>query len=142
MKNKMLLIIIAVFVLVLVISLSTFFIMSKFVFSNTTDKNKLNEKIIIYSPGKEFLTNLKDTGRFIKVSIDLEVSDKKNLKPLEERTSEVRDAIISVLRNKTAEEIEGSEGQNKLKQEIIDSLNKMFGQKVIVNVYFNDFVVQ
>jgi len=142
MKNRMLIIIISVFILILAISVSTFFIMSKYVFSNSMEKNKLNEKIITYSPGKEFLTNLKDSGRYIKVTIDLEVADKKNLKPLEERTSEIRDTIISVLRNKTSEEIEGSEGQNKLKQEIIDSLNNMLGQKIIVNVYFNDFVVQ
>ena len=142
MKNRMLIIIISVFILILAISVSTFFIMSKYVFSNSMEKNKLNEKIITYSPGKEFLTNLKDSGRYIKVTIDLEVADKKNLKPLEERTSEIRDTIISVLRNKTSEEIEGSEGQKKLKQEIIDSLNNMLGQKIIVNVYFNDFVVQ
>ncbi|ADD02488.1 flagellar basal body-associated protein FliL [Thermoanaerobacter mathranii subsp. mathranii str. A3] len=95
-----------------------------------------------YSPGGEFITNLKGEEKFVKATVQLQVADKNILKTLEERNSEIRDLIIQILRSKTAQEVEGPEGQEKLKNDIKNGINKIIGEEKIINVYFDEFIVQ
>jgi len=95
-----------------------------------------------YSPGGEFITNLKGDGKFVKATIELQVADKNILKTLEERNPQIRDLIIQILRGKTEQDVEGPEGQEKLKNDIKNGINKIIGEGKIVNVYFDEFIVQ
>jgi flagellar FliL protein len=47
-----------------------------------------------------------------------------------------------VLPSKRFEEIRTLEGKTSLRNEIIVSLNGLFGQESISNIYFTEFVVQ
>ncbi|HHW56554.1 MAG TPA: flagellar basal body protein FliL [Clostridia bacterium] len=95
-----------------------------------------------YSPGGEFITNLRGNNKFVKVSVELQVADKNTLKVLEERNPQIRDLIIQILRGKTEQDIEGPEGQQRLKTDIKNEINKILGEGKIVNVYFDEFIVQ
>ncbi|MDI3477048.1 MAG: flagellar protein FliL [Thermoanaerobacterium sp.] len=95
-----------------------------------------------YSPGDEFVTNLKDDDKFIKAGVELEVYDKNVLNELKDQNPKIRDAILQILRNKTAQDLEGSAGQAKLQNEIKNEINKILGADKITNVYFDDFIVQ
>lgn len=95
-----------------------------------------------YSPGDEFVTNLKGDDKFIKAGVELEVYDKNVLNELKDQNPKIRDAILQILRNKTAQDLEGSAGQAKLQNEIKNEINKILGADKITNVYFDDFIVQ
>ncbi|KUJ91474.1 MAG: flagellar basal body-associated protein FliL [Thermoanaerobacter thermocopriae] len=135
MKSKTILIVI----LIMILSFSIAFVY----FNNFASSNKPKEITYYnYSPGGEFITNLKGDRKFVKATIKLQVADKNTLKILEERTPQIRDLIIQILRGKTDQDVEGPEGQEKLKNDIKNEINKIIGEGKIVNVYFDEFIVQ
>lgn len=92
----------------------------------------------------EILVNLADDDgkRYVKVkifvgydknsSLETELTDKKAL---------IRDAIISVLRNKKAADIV-PKNMDALKMELIQKINPLLKKGQINNIYFNDLLVQ
>lgn len=56
----------------------------------------------------------------------------------------IRDAIITVLSSKTPAEVLSVEGKETIKEELIEAINGAIGleEGPIVNVYFNEFLVQ
>ncbi|MDI6601746.1 MAG: flagellar basal body-associated FliL family protein [Thermoanaerobacteraceae bacterium] len=113
-----------------------------FVMNNNTPSSQEVKNVIYYSPGDSFITNLKGSRRYIKVDIQIELNDKSLITELNKRNAEMRDEIYSTLRDSTAEEIDGAEGQDKLRQKLVNKLVQLFDTKAITNVYFTDFVVQ
>lgn len=89
-----------------------------------------------------FVTNLKNSRHFIKVSMVIEVANKQILDEFTSKDYVVNDIIISVLSNKTDEEAADENFQAKLKNEIIAALNKQFGSGAVISIYFNEFVIQ
>lgn len=95
-------------------------------------------------PLDQFIVNLlSDSGRrFLKTSIDLELSDSDLIEELGAKTSRIRDVVIRVLSSKTVEEISTPKGKDKLKKELTNQLNAVLLDGQIVRVYFTDFVIQ
>lgn len=94
-----------------------------------------------------FLVNLADqeSTRFVKVTLRLGLDQAG----LGERLAEdqvvvaaTRDKIISILTTRTSEQILSSEGKDKLRAEIRDSVNPLLPRGKVVEVYIMDFVVQ
>ena len=54
----------------------------------------------------------------------------------------MRDAILSILTTKVADDVITNEGKQKLKKEIIEKLNEFLPDKPASDVFFTDFVVQ
>ncbi|GAB4558627.1 MAG: hypothetical protein Kow0047_03920 [Anaerolineae bacterium] len=116
----------------------------------------------IMFPLGERIVNLADPGgyRYLRTSIVLEFlpeSAEFYRLPAEERSvveeefkakltrqkAVIDDTVISILSSKTFEDIFTMEGKERLKQEIMDTLNQRLGEgKYIGAVYFTDFVVQ
>jgi flagellar FliL protein len=88
-------------------------------------------------PMAQFVVNLlsESGNRFLKVSIDLELSDPK-LQPMDHKKSLIRDIIIRTFSSKTFEEI------STLKDEVLDKINENLSDGQVKNIYFTDFVVQ
>ncbi|WAM32110.1 flagellar basal body-associated FliL family protein [Caldicellulosiruptor naganoensis] len=105
------------------------------------------EKLYIYdvNDGKPLMSNLQDTqtnvGRVIRVTVQLEVTDKKLPETMKEKNIVIADIIDSVLRSKTADELLKPEGKEKVRKEIKDRLNEIFDNKVY-NVNFGEFIIQ
>jgi flagellar FliL protein len=91
-----------------------------------------------------FIVNLADPGgnRYLKVSMQVELSDEKLAEELEKRKPQVRDIILTVLSSKTYAEISTAQGKLALKQEIIRRVNLILTTGNIVNLYFMEFVAQ
>ena len=94
-------------------------------------------------PMAQFVVNLlsESGNRFLKVSIDLELSDPK-LQPMDHKKSLIRDIIIRTFSSKTFEEISTLKGKDKLKDEVLDKINENLSDGQVKNIYFTDFVVQ
>ena len=55
----------------------------------------------------------------------------------------IRDAIISVLSNKTSEELSSPTGKELAKEEILEMVNNIFdGQREVMRVSFGQFIIQ
>ena len=95
-------------------------------------------------PLDKFIVNLSsDSGsRYLRVSMNLELSSEDMQAEVEKKTPLIRDIIIKVLSAKSYEEISTIRGKESLKDELVTELNKIFADGRIENVFFTEFVVQ
>jgi flagellar FliL protein len=79
---------------------------------------------------------------YLKVKIDLELDNVKVTEEINRRLPQFRDSILTMLSNKTHEDIKTLEGKFQLRTEIISMLNQHLSSGKIKNVFFTDFIVQ
>lgn len=79
----------------------------------------------------------------VEVGIGIDNTDKKNsptfITLIQSQEVVVRDAVISVLRTKTVEEMSQLDSQEAIKQEILEKLRAEFNSDLIYSVYFGTF---
>ena len=93
-------------------------------------------------PLDPFVVNLTDEGRFMKVTVQMEVKDRLNEPKIKDRMPVLRDAIIILLSSKSIDSINGSEGKLQLKDEMLIRANQALGKEMVKNIYFTEFVIQ
>lgn len=91
-----------------------------------------------------FIVNLADKGgnRYLRVTMDLEMTTATLTDELKERLPQVRDTILTILPNKRFDDISTAEGKNALRTELIEGMNGFLSQGKITKIYFKEFVVQ
>jgi flagellar FliL protein len=91
-----------------------------------------------------FISNLadKDTDRYIKITIIMEVQDEKVKEEATKRMPQIKDAINTLLFTKTSEELKSPEGVERLKEEIIRRTNAILPAGGVKDVYFTEFIIQ
>lgn len=105
-----------------------------------SEKQHSPESTLTCSLG-QFITNLMDSGRFIRITLDLEITDVNSHKQLEAKTSELKTDIYALLRSKTYEELIGEEGLRNLQKDILDRIEaKCPG--MVKEVFFSEFIIQ
>ncbi|MBF0457059.1 MAG: flagellar basal body-associated FliL family protein [Nitrospirae bacterium] len=134
-------------VIILVLAGGGYFAYSKFFAHREAGKEaakeaekKPKEQILIAL--EPLIVNLTDKNRFIKLSLQLEIGDKKYEPLLKEKMPLMRDAIIMLITSKSFEAISGPDGKMMLKDEMLARLNQALGKEVINNVYFTELMVQ
>lgn len=98
----------------------------------------------IYIFEQNFLVNLsdKDVLRYLKMTLGVEISDQRVAEEIKNKTVEIRDAIITLVSAQTSEDLSTTEGKEKLKLLIADSINSFLTSGKVTKVYFVDFVMQ
>lgn len=93
---------------------------------------------------REFQVNLADSGarRYLRVRIVLGSDDKAVQSELSRRESEMRSAIIILLRGKTVAELAEPGGMQALQEELLADLNRRLASGKLKAVYFVDFIIQ
>lgn len=91
-----------------------------------------------------FIVNLADPGgsRYLKVSMQAELSGEELMEELEKRKPQVRDIVLTVLSSKAYPEVSTAQGKLALKQEIMRRVNLTLSGGSLVNIYFMEFVAQ
>jgi flagellar FliL protein len=91
-----------------------------------------------------FIVNLADPlgKRYLKVKMDLEMSDEKSLPEIDKRLPQLRDTILTTLSSKNYEDISTLDGKMQLRAEIMAMLNQYLKTGKITNIYFTEFIVQ
>ncbi len=79
---------------------------------------KVNTKFAMVAL-EPFVLNLSDHGRYLKVTIQLEVADESLQKLVVERTPQLRDTIITLVSSKSLNSITSPEGKFQLKDEVL-----------------------
>ena len=95
-------------------------------------------------PLDKFIVNLSSDGgsRYLRASINLELSSEEFQAEVEKKKPLIRDIIIKILSSKSYEEISTIRGKERLKDEIVSELNKIFVDGRVENIFFTEFVIQ
>lgn len=91
-----------------------------------------------------FIVNLADEGgkRYLRITMDLELGEDVKVAEIKKRLPQMRDSILMILPTRNFADIRTVEGKTRLRNEIIASLNGLFGHESVSNIYFTEFVVQ
>lgn len=90
-----------------------------------------------------FVTDLadRDRQRFVDVTLSIKVRDEQAARTAEELMPQVRDAVLGHLRGRTAAELAGAAGKDRLAEALTELLNgKLPGG--VRRVYITDLLVQ
>ena len=91
-----------------------------------------------------FIVNLADQNgkRYLRVTIDLELSSEALTEELNNRIPQITDSILTLLPTKKIEDICSVKGKIALRDEIMTKLNKFLTKGRITKIYFKEFVIQ
>ena len=97
-------------------------------------------------PG-DFTTNLKNSRKFLQVSVGVSTQyDEKVIETVDQHQLALRSVILTIISDFTEEDINGSNGKNKLSEALLKGMNAKLDQLKefpgIEGVYFTSFVVQ
>lgn len=131
-----------IIVLVLLLALIGGIVVGIFFFTRNSGGEKA-KKVTAYTITLDDLyCNIKDSKRILKIKITLETISEKTLEKLTEKQFLVRDEVNKIITSLTDEELRGKEGQINLQDKIITKLVELFDDESIINVYFNDYIIQ
>lgn len=91
-----------------------------------------------------FIVNLNevDASRYLKVTVELEVTSEEVVKELDKRSPQIRDLSVGILSSKSFADIQGADGKFRLKEELMFAINKVLTAGQVKRIYFTQFVVQ
>lgn len=89
-----------------------------------------------------FILNLAEQGRFLKATMQMELSGIEVQPMVTDKVPQVRDAIITLVSSKSADALSSAEGKLQLKDDILLRVNIVIGKDVVKNIYFTEFVMQ
>jgi flagellar FliL protein len=111
--------------------------------SQKTAKVVTPETLAVFSLDP-FIVNIYDGQdlRYLKLRVEMELSDAESKTELTARQAQIRDAILSILTTKTYQDLQYLQGKNQLKQEIMAAVTRIVTPGKVKQIYFTDFVVQ
>jgi len=91
-----------------------------------------------------FIVNTADPGgtRYLRVTMDLELSEETLMEEVQKRMPQIRDSILMILSTRKIADIQNTEGKIALRDEIKEKLNDFLQNGSITNLYFKEFVIQ
>jgi flagellar protein FliL len=92
-------------------------------------------------PLDTFVVNLQG-GRFIRCQLQFEFETRDVPKRFYAKLVPIRDAIISILTKRDAEDVISEKGKDTLKSEVREIVNEILRKEEVKTVYFTQFVVQ
>jgi flagellar FliL protein len=93
----------------------------------------------------EMLVNLNTTGRnssFLKISVSLEIADEHDRAKLDAALPRIVDNFQVYLRELRIEDLSGSAGLQRLREELLLRVNTAVGPGVVKDVLFKEMLVQ
>jgi flagellar FliL protein len=91
-----------------------------------------------------FVVNIadRDRDRYLKMKAELELEKPELAQEMDARLPQIRDLIISLLGNKSFDDIRTIEGKNFLREELLLRINSLLVTGEVRRVFFTEFVVQ
>jgi flagellar FliL protein len=92
----------------------------------------------------DFVVHLRDAeaDRYVRVAFELELGDEKAKEVLTARTPQIRDAFLSYLSDRSADELRGSENMAKMKAALSQRIGDIAPGIAVRGFYIADLVVQ
>lgn len=89
-----------------------------------------------------FILNLAEQGRFLKMTMQLELASPGFQAMVTDKSPQLRDAIITLVSSKSIESLTSPEGKMQLKDELLLRVNMAIGKDAVKSIYFTEFVMQ
>jgi flagellar basal body-associated protein FliL len=80
--------------------------------------------------------------RFLNTTVGFGIKSEKELKILEEKSSQIRDRLITIFSGKTLAELSNPSQKELLRKEILLKSNEITSPVKVLGIYFVDFVIQ
>ncbi|MFH1058706.1 MAG: flagellar basal body-associated FliL family protein [Pseudomonadota bacterium] len=80
-------------------------------------------------------------GRLLRLAVSLELGDSSASAQLMEKRLALRDTIYRLLRDRTAEDVEGARAKHLLQSQIKTEINLLLGRTLVYQVFFTEFVI-
>jgi flagellar FliL protein len=139
-----LIVILLIVTIVIVVGLAAFFGYFMLFKKNTGTSSAAPAKKIEEQTVKldEFITNLADEDeKYIKTTISVGFTDKKVAEEITANMSIIRDKVNTKLWSETSVDFAG-QGLEKVKKELVDSINSVLGEGKVTNTYFDNIIIQ
>ncbi len=139
-SNKGLIIIVVILLLVVVLAVGVvgFLLISK----KDGGEVKVQEEVLMLD---EIIVNIDDPSmkKYAKfaLAITYDGKDKDILEDLTLNTYKIKDGIISIFKQTTAQQIESTEGMEKLKQDLKAKIDSILEDNTIISVYFTNLLI-
>lgn len=114
MKKKLLIILLIILIVIGALGAAAYFVLGGKSEKNEA-KRSIDEIVASSVDVAEITTNLK-SDNIIRLAIKLETDSDKSKEELEKRDFQVKDAVISLLADTNADEIEGDKGKETFKK--------------------------
>jgi flagellar FliL protein len=144
-KKKMLIIIVAAVGILACVGGAAAFFLKGGSHESEAPQAASEEKKVVYQEMEDIIVNLnsdKKTPSFLKIKIVLEIEDEKNLSIVNESMPKIQNIILFYLRELRPEDMRGSLGLYKLREELLLRLNKAVYPSCIKDVLFKEVLVQ
>ncbi len=91
-----------------------------------------------------FIVNLASEAgkRYLKITMQLELARPDMANEVTNRMPQIKDAVITVLSSKTADDLLTIEGKFRLKEQVLTRINNTLTGGVVKNIFFVEFVIQ
>ncbi|ARV44211.1 MULTISPECIES: flagellar basal body-associated protein FliL [Bacillus] len=140
MKKKLMIILLIILIIIGALGAAAYFVLGGK--SEKSEAKKSIDEIVASSVDvEEITTNLK-SDNIIRLAIKLETDSDKSKEELEKRDFQVKDAVISLLADTNADEIEGDKGKETFKKELKDKINSYLQEGKVEKVYITSFNLQ
>ena len=141
MNKKLLSIMLVIIVSITLIGVAGLVVVIKFSGKEEHKEPSIEEVVEASVDIPEITTNL-SSGNIVRLSFKIETDSKKAKEELEKREFQVRDIIISELANMTADQLEGKEGMDKLKETVKQKANGLMQEGKVKKVYTTSYILQ
>ncbi|ADV96657.1 flagellar basal body-associated protein FliL [Bacillus subtilis] len=140
MKKKLMIILLIILIVIGALGAAAYFVLGGK--SEKSEAKKSIDEIVASSVDvEEITTNLK-SDNIIRLAIKLETDSDKSKEELEKRDFQVKDAVISLLADTNADQIEGDKGKETFKKELKDKINSYLQEGKVEKVYITSFNLQ
>lgn len=90
----------------------------------------------------QFTTNLAERGAAVQISFVFLVAGEKEAARVEAAKSELRDAVLGLLREKKPADLAGAQGKDRLAREVQARVNEVLGGPVVSRVLITEMLAQ
>lgn len=129
-------------IITLVIVVATVFVVLNFFIADNNVEIKEVVKESYYYSLDQMISNIKDSSSKAVIKIVIETTDEELIKQFDEQDYKLKDEINRIVRSKTKEELEGSNGQLNLNMELVVQFRKHFDNEEIIKIYFDELIIQ
>ena len=98
-------------------------------------------KLVEFRP---IIANLRDpgAGRYVKVTLWLEVPGEEQAARIEELRVLIRDAVLIYFTELKVEDTVGAEAKDKVRKELLERITQVVGPGLVRRLFFTEFVIQ
>ena len=138
MKNNKLVMIMLILLVAIALVGAVAIIIVKQLNDNSGPKEPSIDEVLEASVDIPQITTNLASNDFIRISFKIQTDSKKAKEELEKRDFQVKDIIIQELSEMDAKDVQGKEGQLKLKEDLKAKINKILQKGEVKQVYITE----